>query len=187
MRCPTFDFEAYRTSWELEKRINPIRHDEDAAQAKKYRFLLRVPTLVSATEWAAETEIGIDVDVVDYPRRQPNTFILSTHTPWSPHFKPGAPVCIGAESWEARNGHVVLGDLVVHLQRLLNWDEKGRGSGYQGWNGAAIDHHRRVLGGRPLNASVVYAQLPGWLHGEVPGLEFDVEVRNRRNRGFEVL
>lgn len=187
MRCPTFAFESYRTSWDLDRRSGAIDAGGETGEARKYRFILRVPTLISPTEWAPETEIGVDVDVNDYPGRPPNTFVLSPHIPWSPHFKRGSPVCIGPEFWEGRRGHVVLGDLVIHLQRLLNWDEKGRGPGYQGWNRDAIRHHNSVLGGRPLDDSVVYARLPLWLNGGESKLEFAIEGRFRQDPGFEVL
>jgi hypothetical protein len=187
MRCDTFDFEAYRTNWDLDRRANRITSLDQASDARKYRFVLRVPTLVSPGTWAPITEIGVDTDVNDYPEREPNTFVMSPHIPWSPHFKQGMPVCIGAEFWEARSGHIVLGELVVHLQRLLNWDEKGRGPGYVGWNGDAVEYQRTVLNGRPLNTTVVYAQLPGWLAGQQSGLVFEIENRRGRNPGFEVL
>jgi len=186
MRCATFDFEAYRTSWDLDRRVGAISPGDDTSVARKYRFMLRVPTLVSADTWAPETEIGVDVDVADYPERQPTTYLLSDHTPWSPHFRRGLPVCVGDEFWDARGGHIVLGELVIHLQRLLNWDEKGRGAGYVGWNVDAIRHHRDVLLGRPLDETIVYARLPAWLAGTVSAPHFDIRERTARP-GFEVL
>jgi hypothetical protein len=187
MRCSTFDFEAYRTSWDLDERVNAVPPDGAISTVRKYRFILRIPTLVSADTFELVTEIGVDVDVADYPERQPNTYLLSRHVPWSPHFRSGYPVCIGSEFWDDRKGHIVLGELVIHLQRLLNWDEKGRGPGYAGWNADAIRHHREVLHGRPLHDDVVYAQLPGWLGGAEPDLLFDVRERTTPVSGFEVV
>jgi hypothetical protein len=187
MRCATFDFQAHRTSWDLENRANPITPDEDTANARKYRFILRVPTLVAPGAYAAVTEIGVDTDVVDYPDRAPNAFVLSNHVPWSPHFHHTGTVCIGQEFWENRAGHVVLGDLVVHLQRALNWDEKGRGSGYSGWNEDAIQYHGDALDNNPLDTSVVYAVPPNWLGHADDGFVFEVQGRDRPDYGFEVL
>jgi hypothetical protein len=186
MRSASFDFEAYRTTWELERRTNPVREADDTSQAKKYRLILRVPTLVSATEYQAETEVGVDVDVVDYPERAPMTFLLSGRVPWSTHFHRRGGVCIGGEFWEARGGHIVLGELVVHLQRVLNWDEKGRDPNYTGFNPAAVRHHREVLGNRPLDPSFVYAVLPSWLGGNESEPSFEISDRSQRNWGFEV-
>lgn len=178
MRCPTFDFMAYRTIWDLNNGTKAITSTDAGAEARKYRFVLRVPTLISATQTAPVTEMNVDLEVADYPEQEPTVYVVSRHTPWSPHFKPNAPVCIGHEAWGARSGHVVLGELVVHLQRLLNWDERGRGGGYVGYNEAAIRHHREQLHGKPLNADIVYAQLPAWLAGPRPAPRFSVTRRD---------
>lgn len=179
MRCKTFDFTAYRTNWDLTGRRNAISPSDDTSLARKYHFVLNVPTLISATEMVPTTEMSVDVEVADYPEMTPTVYVLSKHVPWSPHFRAGDPVCIGSEAWEARHGHVVLGELVVHLQHLLNWDEKGRGSGYDGFNRAAIRHHRDVLHGKPLDEGIIYAQLPHWLTVREPEPGFNVTRRGR--------
>ncbi|MFC4588239.1 hypothetical protein [Sphaerisporangium corydalis] len=165
MRCPSFDFEAYRTGGDLERRANRVT-DAQAGSAGRYRLKLRIPTLIGPGKWAQETIIGVNVDVADYPRAEPATWVISHPVPWSPHFRAGSPVCIGEEFWQAREGHVTLGHLVVHIARMLNWDEKGRGGGYVGWNAKAIEYHQTHYGGRPLDSALVYPVLPSWLYGE---------------------
>lgn len=166
MRCQVFDFKAFVTSSDLDGWSREIEDAARAGDASKYRFFLRVPTLVGPGEFSSETAFSVDTDVIDYPDNEPNTWVVSAKTPWSPHFVKGAPVCIGSEFWAARRGHVTLGHLVIHLARLLNWDEKGRGRGYTGYSGEAIEYHRREYGGKPLNPSLPYPVLPSWLSGE---------------------
>lgn len=175
MAGPTFACEAYRDGDDLEARRRPISDPALGAEATAYRFIYDVPTLIGPGRFSARTEIGVGTAVADYPRAEPRTWIISKDVPWSPHFKRGAPVCIGAEFWRARRGHVSLGELVVHLARLLNWDEKGRGGGYVGWNGEAIAYHRRTYGSAALNPDLVYPTLPSWIYGtQGPALEFSV-------------
>nr|WP_062337224.1 hypothetical protein [Herbidospora sakaeratensis] len=179
-----FDFAAYRTSADLQASRDPVVTTEDAGEASKYRMTLRVPTLIAAGEFRAETVFGVDLDVRDYPLAEPLTWVISDPVPWSPHFQKGSPICIGAEFWTARKGHVTLGDLVVHVARLLNWDEKGRGGGYVGWNGEAIKYHAAHYRGRPLNPGLRYPALPAWLLGAPaePAPAFEIVERRRLDR-----
>lgn len=189
MRGPVFDFTAYRSGSDLQNRRNPVTDEKAADGASKYAFVLAVRTHVSATAFADVTEIGVDTDVVDYPRKPPNTWVMSPHMPWSPHFRKGSPVCLGEELWP-KDGHITLGHLVLHLARLLNWDEKGRGGGYVGWNPEAIAHHQRAYGGRPINPALIYPALPAWLYGgSVPsqGMSFEITDPGDAGMGFQIL
>ncbi len=188
MRGPTFDFSAFASPGDRDQRRNEIKTLEDATRARKYKMVLRVPTLVAAGEFARETEFAVDLDVGDYPEQAPAVWVRSQVLPWSPHFRRGSPVCTGEEFWAPRRGHVTLGHLVQHLQRLLNWDEKGRGPGYVGWNGEAIAYHQRVYQGRPLDPEFMYAPLPAWLVN--PGqstLGFEVLRRSGAEPDFQVI
>lgn len=168
MRCATFDFEAYRTKADLEARRSRITDREAGAAVTKYRWIFRIPTHISKDKLAQVTEIGVNTDVSDYPFKEPHTQILSSHVPWSPHFLQNAPICLGDEFWEPRQGYITLGELAIHIAHLLNWDEVGRGPTYTGWNPAAIDHHKKAYNGRPINPDVAYPVLPGWLAGDQP-------------------
>ena len=165
MRSPVFHFQAYRTTADLAADRNGITTAQEAAAAGKYKMTLRVPTLVGPGKMSEETVFGVDLDVADYPLTEPATWVISRPIPWSPHFAEGRPICIGAEFWLARKGHVTLGHLVEHVARMLNWDEKGRGPGYRGWNGEAIDYHRKHYRGGSLNPKLVYPALPAWIYG----------------------
>ena len=109
MRCPTFDFEAYRTKADLAARRLKVTDREAGATVTKYRWIFRIRTHVSKDKFADVTEIGVNTDVADYPRKPPGTEILSSHVPWSPHFMKNAPVCIGPEIWGPRDGYIALG------------------------------------------------------------------------------
>jgi hypothetical protein len=166
MRCKTFDFEAYRTMADLERRRSQVSDPAAGSTVTRYRWIFKIRTHTSKTEFAPQTEIGVNTDVTDYPRKPPATWILSGHAPWSPHFMKNAPVCIGPELWAPTGGYITLGELAINIAHLLNWDEKGRGPGYVGWNGDAVQHHKKFYGGRPIDPDLRYPVLPAWLAGE---------------------
>lgn len=176
MRCEVFDFMAHANIADLNDRRRAVTSVDEASRVSKYRLTFRIPTLIGPGRFGASTEIGVNTDVVDYPINEPGTWVISPDVPWSPHFRGGSPVCLGNEAWRDHKGHITLGHLVLHLARLLNWDEKGRGPGYVGWNGAAIEYHRKHYRGHPLNPQIKYPALPGWLSGtpEAPSDGFEI-------------
>jgi hypothetical protein len=188
MRCAPFDFEAYRTMADLERRRSMVTDPAAGAAVTKYRWIFRIRTHISRDRFAPQTEIGVNTDVADYPRNPPGTWILSSHVPWSPHFRQNAPVCIGPELWAPTGGHITLGELAINIAHLLNWDEAGRGSGYAGYNLDAVQHHKKFYRGRPIDPDMSYPVLPGWLGGEQPA-EPPFQIVNPGNRadpGFRV-
>jgi hypothetical protein len=189
MRCETFDFEAYRTMVDLERRQSKVTDPAAGPIVTKYRWIFRIHTHISRDSFATQTEIGVNTDVADYPRKPPLTWILSNHVPWSPHFMRNAPVCIGPELWAPTGGYITLGELVINIAHLLNWDEEGRGAGYAGYNLAAIEHHQRFYGGRPIDPDLSYPALPAWLTGAQTAepLFQIVNPGSRPDPGFRVL
>ncbi len=165
MNGEVFTATAYRTTPDLERRQNPIVDEADASLATRYRVVYHVKTLIGPGKFSDETEIGVNLEVPDYPRGQePATWITSQQVPWSPHFMKGAPVCTG-EAWREARGKMLLGVFLRNIAKLLNWDEEMRGGGYVGWNGAAIEWHKSHYNGRRLS-DVVYPSLPLWIvHG----------------------
>lgn len=150
---------AYRSMDDLVKRRNAITSEADAEHAVVYRVRFDVRTLIGAGTFADSTEIGFNIGAREYPGGDPITWIISPHVPYSPHFKAGHPVCLG-EDWRQAGGLMLLGSLLVHVARLLNWDEAARGGGYVGWNGTAIEYHRSHYGTSPLNPAMRYPALP---------------------------
>lgn len=188
MRCETFDFAAYRTGADLEARRGEVTDPSKGADVTHYRWIYHIRTHISRDEFAPTTEIGVNTDVADYPRREPGTWIISAHVPWSPHFLKNTPVCIGSEIWSTKDGHIVLGELAIHIAHMLNWDEIGRGPDYGGFNRPAADHHRNFYGGRPIDPNVAYPVLPAWLSGDQePQPGFTIVGRGSdQSPGFQV-
>jgi len=189
MRCATFDFEAYRSIADLERRQSRVTDPAAGATVTKYRWIFRIPTHISRDHFAPETELFVNTDVPDYPREPPDIWILSNHVPWSPHFRRNAPVCIAPELWVPTGGHITLGDLAIHIAHLLNWHEEGRGRDYVGWNPAAIEHHWKRYHGRPINPDLRYPSLPRWLAGERPAKSSfqNMNPAARPDPGFRIL
>jgi hypothetical protein len=165
-----FQGEAYQDTQDMEQHRNQITSLYEGYRAKKYSIDFRVRTLIGPGPFAESTTIGFDLDVRNYPYEEPATWIISSHVPYSPHFKPGSPVCIG-EVWQRARGRMLLGHLLVHIAKLLNWDENAR-SGYVGWNPEAIAYHQQIYGGKPLTEGLQYPILPP----EVYGLEAQAPV-----------
>lgn len=188
MTCDAFFAEAYGKVSDLDARRSQITTEANASDATCYRLGFNIPTLIGAGRFIDFTEIGVDTSVSDYPLTAPRTWILSKHVPWNPHFMKGSPVCIGPHFWVPKNGHVTLAELAIHIAHLLNWDEKGRGPGYRGWNGEAIDYHKAHYGEAPLNPTIEYPRLPLWFTGDDPADVMTLEIVSRgpRPEHFEI-
>ena len=165
---------SYASTCHLERRAQPILSLAEAHRATKYRVDYHVPTLVGRGRFAPVTTIGFDLSVGDYPYQPPATWVVSDHVPYSPHFRRGAPVCIG-DFWGAGRQPVLLAHLVVHVGRLLNWDEVPRGGGYAGWNRDATEYWRSTYR-RPLNPGLRLPSLPGHLTHGTPAVELFVPM-----------
>jgi hypothetical protein len=167
MRCETFDFTAYRTGHDLRADSHRVMDPDAGAEVTNYLWVFQIPTLVGpGRPLKPVTEIRVYTDVTGYPFNRPGTEVRSD-VPWSPHFNKSGQVCIAKDFWEVRRGYIKLGELVVHIAHLLNWDEQGRGPGYQGFNPDAIEYHRVTHDGGPLNPGIRYPVLP-WLRGGQP-------------------
>lgn len=147
--------EAYATTDDLRFRRNQITSNEEGYRAKKYRVDFHVRTLVAPGKFEDTTTIAFDLEAGNYPYDVPANWLISSHVPYSPHFKYNAPVCIG-ELWENARGRMLFGHLLVHIAKLLNWDEVTRGNGYKGWNAEAIEYHRQWYHGRPITENLQY-------------------------------
>lgn len=156
-RCQTIEVNAYQSAADLKAQRNVITDEAHGHEAKHYWVKYKIPTLIGPGKFADETIIHIDSEVAGYPEKAPASWVLTT-MPYSPHFMKGAVVCIG-EIWDQPD-KVLLAHVVRHHARLLNWAEVARGGGYVGWNGAAIDYHKKHYGTKPLNPGIQYPELP---------------------------
>ena len=152
-------FSAHRTAQDAAKGRRLIEDESEARYALHYRADYRVRTLVGPGRYSDCTIIRIDLSSPRYPFAEPTAWIVETKeskTPWSPHFARGLPVCIGS-LWR-KDGNVLLGHLLIHLAKLLNWDEH-LAENYGGYNPKAISWWRSQLG-RPLDPEISYPTLP---------------------------
>ncbi|MGB8294690.1 MAG: hypothetical protein WCG85_04620 [Polyangia bacterium] len=95
----------------------------------------------------------------NYPFSDPAAICLGAPLPWSPHFHPSSgTVCLG-DAWRSAQGRMLAGQIVVHIMRLLNFDEPDQ-ERYGGWNPPAVRYWRSILGTRPLHPDLQYPVLP---------------------------
>jgi hypothetical protein len=180
--CNLLQLEAYASADDLRARRNRIEGPGGSERALHYLATYKpLKTLCGPGEYTNETRIHIDLLANgNYPYSPPASWVVSDKMPWTPHFKKGAVICIG-DLWDVTGGKTLLAHLIRHHARLLNWDERARGNGYVGWNGAAIAWHREHYGTSPLTPNLGYPELPSKL---VYGIEekpsFAVGGRGRR-------
>jgi hypothetical protein len=160
MRYQLMDVSAHRTSDDAKAGYRAITNKEDGYRAQHYRVEYRIRTLVGRGRYYDRTVVHIDLLANgNYPYSDPSCWVISKEMPWSPHFKEGAPICIG-EIWREAKGRLLLGHLLRHIAKLLNFDEEARGSGYVGWNRAAIRFWKEELNEQPITPNLLYPPFP---------------------------
>lgn len=161
MRSPLLNVTAYRSASDLEKRSNPIVSEEEARLATHYLVVYHLRTLVGPDRYSDKTSIKFDLLANgDYPFSRPACYVVSSEMPWTPHFRDKLPICIDREMWEDAQGQMLLGHLLVHIAKLLNFDEIPRSDDYGGYTPEAADYWRTKLNGRPIDPDLVYPVLP---------------------------
>src|SRR2546421_702271 len=135
-----FSGKAYRNASDLQQGRNPITSEHDGHLARKYRIDFHVRTLVGPGQYSDFTTIDVDLEVRNYPFEEPPAWVTSTPIPYSPHFKAGTPICIG-DLWEVAEGHMLLGELLIHIARILNWDHTTNRN-YDGFNPEAVKYYQ---------------------------------------------
>ncbi len=160
-----YRFTAHRSGRDALRSDNPILRVEEARLAEHYRAHFGISTLIGRNQFSAYTILHIDLSAADYPHAEPTAWVVrkgESRTPWSPHFAEGLPVCNG-NIWRT-DGQVTLGHYLVHLAKLLNWDEP-LADEYGGYQPEAVAWWRKNLR-RPLN-TITYPVLPlDLLYGE---------------------
>ena len=83
---------------------------------------------------------------------------ISRPIPWSPHFLSGiGTICLGS-IWRGPD-HTLFVHVVIHVARLLNWDEP-IAAAYGGWNPDAVKWWRNHHGENPITKGLEYPALP---------------------------
>lgn len=161
MRSPLLNIAAYRSASDLERRSNPIVTEDEAGQATHYLVVYHMRTLVGPDRYSDKTSIKFDLLANgNYPFSRPACYVVSSETPWTPHFREKLPVCIDHDMWEDAKGKLLLGHLFVHVAKLLNFDEIPRTEDYNGYTPEAAHYWRTKLNRRPLDPGLVYPVLP---------------------------
>ncbi len=160
---------SYRTSADAHAGRGQVPTPNEADPAQCFVLEVKVPTLVGPRKLSPSTTLRIDASGDGYPFRAPVVWHHSGPMPWNAHFGKGAPVCIGGDAW-SNQGTTLIGHLVVHLAKLLNWDEPARTSVYPGYNRAAALYHQEHYGlNRPLDVDANYPEVPtSLLYGDEP-------------------
>lgn len=161
MRSPLLNITAYRSAFDLEKRTNPIVSEDEGGLATHYLVVYHMRTLVGPDRYSEKTSVKFDLLANgDYPFTRPACYVVSSQMPWTPHFREKLPVCIDHNMWEDAKGKLLLGNLFVHIAKLLNFDEIPRTEDYGGYTPEAADYWRTKLNRRPLDPDLVYPVLP---------------------------
>ena len=139
-----------------ERELTPA--EGAAGRATLYLVEYRFEMLTGLSERASRSVARFDLEAGDsYPHSKPLVTFVSRPVPWCGHVHPvNGVVCLGP-GWEQSQGRMLLAQLIVHVMRLLNFDEPPPRDGY---NAEALAYFRDVLHGRPLHPALVYPRLP---------------------------
>lgn len=159
MSCPLMLVEAYRNLDDLEARRNMITSPEQGHLAVHYRVKYNLKTLVGRGRYSNSTTVRFDLFADNnYPESEPPCFVIDGELPWSPHFHPELSVCTGP-IWEEADGNMLLGELMVHVAKLLNFDEPPTPEIEYGHQPDAARYWVNELGRRPIS-KLIYPSLP---------------------------
>ncbi|HEY7327865.1 MAG TPA: hypothetical protein VH592_09510 [Gemmataceae bacterium] len=161
MKSPLVHIQAFKGLTDLGRRKNPIVTEREAHQARAYLVEYRVRSLVGEGKFHDRFDVSVDLlSGGDYPFSQPACCVISQPIPWSPHFLPSkGAICLG-ELWTQSRGAMTLGHLIIHICKLLNFDEQDREPSYGGWNAPAVNYWRNVLHRQPITKGLAYPTLP---------------------------
>jgi hypothetical protein len=93
----------------------------------------------------------------DYPRSAPTAWVVSDVVPWTPHFAANVPVCHGDHMWAPNR--TLLVDYIIHIGKLLNFDEPPPIPSYHGYNGAAVAYWRDTMKFEPLDPGLRFPSI----------------------------
>ncbi len=158
MSCPLMEVEAYRNEDDLLAQRNKITSPEEGHLAVYYRVKYNLKTLVGRGRYSNTTTVQFDLFADnDYPESEPLCSVIGSELPWSPHFHPQM-TCIGP-IWKQADGHMLLGELMVHVAKLLNFDEPPNANIEYGYQPDAARYWVNELERQPIS-KLVYPILP---------------------------
>ncbi len=139
----------HRTAEDVRVNQNPVPVGNRTPPAH-YRVVYDFDTLSGPGQRHRPTIVHIaPLASGNYPTTQPSAWVVSEVVPWTPHFAANVPICHGNHAWISNRTQLV--DYVVHIGKLLNFDEPPPVQGYHGYNSQAVEHWRGAMGLQPLN------------------------------------
>jgi len=158
------EVEAYRNLDDLEAQRNKITSLQEGHLAGHYRVKYNLKTLVGPGRYSPSTTVRFDLFADnDYPENEPPCFVIDSELPWSPHFHPHLSICTG-DIWIEADGNMLLGELMVHVAKLLNFDEPPNPNIEHGYQPDAARYWVNELKRQPIS-KLVYPQLPQRVRG----------------------
>lgn len=154
--CP-ISITGHRSADDARTGRSPVTFD-DGSPATHYRVTYDFDTLIAPAKRHRPTVVQVSpLANGAYPASPPSSWVVSEHVPWTPHFAANVPICHGGHVWIPYRTQLV--DYVVHIGKLLNFDEPPPAPGYHGYNGAAIAYWRDTLRFAPLDPDLRFPRI----------------------------
>jgi hypothetical protein len=152
----------------LAKRKRRIHSISQGKTAAYYLVNYNVRSLVGPAKYHTGFDVVFDlVSQKSYPEERSGSSIsaggivatcASHPKPWSPHFLGSSGTVCRGSIWQGAQ-HTLLAHVIIHVARLLNWDEP-MDHVYGGWNPKAVEWWRKNLNSRPITSGLQYPSLP---------------------------
>lgn len=161
MYSPLMQVAAYRNVDDMRAKRHPVTSVTEGNLATHYRVTYNIRTLTGPGLYSPATTVHFDLMAnPDYPVHEPSCFVIDSPLPWSPHISDTGWVCIG-KIWEKANGNMLLGELLVHIAKLLNFDEPEYvDADYGGFRPEAVRYWTTELERQPLTRNLHYPMIP---------------------------
>lgn len=170
MRAPTLgEIRTYESAEALAARRTIAPEAASAGKATLYLVDFTFPMLAANGGTLSKATARFDLLAGgNYPFSAPVVQFLAPY-PWCLHVQPASgTVCLG-NGWEESRGRMLLGQLIVHVMRLANFDEPDRGLTHDAYDPRALRYWRETLKTGPLNPNLIYPALPSEItHGNRP-------------------
>lgn len=165
MRTPVMSVTAYRNADDLAERRNPVVSEDEGHTATQYLVDYYIKTLAGEGRYLNKTSVKFDLLANgNYPYTPPACFAVSEPIPWTPHFRKGRPICTDDDLWVEARGRMLLGHWLVHVAKLINFDEMPRGGGiYGGYTPDAARYWFEHFKQQPITPNFPYPPLPAWI------------------------
>jgi hypothetical protein len=147
----------HRTAQDVRANRDPIPAGSQTAPSH-YRVVYDFDTLSGPGTRLRPTVVHVSpLANGNYPETPPTAWVISDVIPWTPHFAANVPICHGSHVWIPNRTQLV--DYVIHIGKLLNFDEPPPNAGYHGYNAQAVAYWRSKMRLRPLNPGLRFPNI----------------------------